>query len=78
MTPKNSPLGGGGSGSAFGQTRTSFDCHLMIICPDYSTSDCHDFSIPETLLGNVLVPDGKTKAVLGTEWSSGTELAIGR
>lgn len=41
-------------------------------------SDCHGFSIPETLLDDVLVPDGKTKAVWGTEWSSGTELAIGR
>lgn len=40
--------------------------HLMITySSDYSMSDCHAFFIPDSLVGNVLVPDGKTKAVWG-------------
>lgn len=34
-------------------------------------SDCQAFSIPETLLGSVLVPDGKTKVVWGVGGACG-------
>lgn len=36
-------------------------------------SDFYASFIPGTLLGNALVPDGKTKAVEGSIWSSGIE-----
>lgn len=42
-------------------------------------SDCHAFFIPETLIGNVLVPDGKTKVVWGPSGAlAESEVAAGR